>query len=481
MKNIFTIFAIAVIAISVNAQTAWTGTFSTSYAGGDGTKGSPYLINTADQLAFLAQNVNSDFNYSKGKYFQLSNDLNLGGDSMIEWIPIGRLKLNQFEGVFDGNGKTITNMYINVNNTDREIYGGLFGYMGAYSEVLNLGIKGNSVISVSSGSTVYLGAIAGYNYAGKITNCYNMANVSASSYSSISSVFAGGIVGINSGDGVIDGCYNVGNISSISNTSSAYAGGIVGSTFSGKVLNSYNTGNCTSSGYTSYAGGIAGFNSNYCNVMNCNNSGNISSTSSNWDSNAGGIVGLNAPNGTIALCYNDGNVVSVSNSNSSIGYYAFAGGIVGSNSNSDYSVTDCYNTGKVLANSSNSSSSACAGGVVGFNKATNYSIVNCYNVGSVASIAPALGTSDYSSYSSYSYAGAITGYSLYNTVLNCYSLDNTAMMNDVLSDEYINGTLLMTAPNMKTIKFVEALNNKQNPPKWAMDNKGINNGFPILK
>lgn len=479
MKNVFFTLIVVVMAMASNGQNVWNGSSATGYAGGNGSKANPYLIETCEQLAFLSQQVNTVQNYSNDNYFKLVNNLDLGGSS-FNWTPIGNSKVNQFRGVFDGNGMKISNLYIEVNNTNREVYAGLFGYLGSYSEVRDLGITKYSKLAVTTGATVYVGAIAGYSYGGKIINCYNEADILASSFSSISSAFAGGIVGSSTNDGVVDACYNVGNISSSTLTSTSYAGGIVGSTFSGKIINSHNTGNCMASGYTPFCGGIVGFNSNYCNIINCHNSGNVMSSSSQWDGNAGGIAGLNAPNGTVAHSYNNGNVLSVSTSSSSTGYYAFSGGIVGSNSNSDYSVTDCYNTGNVVSKSTDSSSSSCAGGIVGFNRATNYSIVNCYNVGNVASSAPVSTSPNYSSYSSYSYAGAITGYSLYNTVSNCYSLNNMATINGNLSDEYVNGALLMTAPNMKKVNLVEALNGNQNPAPWLSDVDGTNNGYPVL-
>ena len=48
---------------------------ATAYAGGDGSKENPYLISNADELAKLAQDVNTIPNFSRGCYFLLTNDI----------------------------------------------------------------------------------------------------------------------------------------------------------------------------------------------------------------------------------------------------------------------------------------------------------------------------------------------------------------------------------------------------------------------
>ena len=45
------------------------------YAGGDGTRENPYLISNADQLAKLANDVNTIPNFSRGRYFRLTQDI----------------------------------------------------------------------------------------------------------------------------------------------------------------------------------------------------------------------------------------------------------------------------------------------------------------------------------------------------------------------------------------------------------------------
>ena len=85
----------------------WDGSIAESFAGGDGSEADPFLIQTAAQLAFLAQEVNAGKDYT-GKYVSLACDLDLND---IEWTPIGN-GTSSFSGVFDGNGHRIVNLKI---------------------------------------------------------------------------------------------------------------------------------------------------------------------------------------------------------------------------------------------------------------------------------------------------------------------------------------------------------------------------------
>ena len=75
------------------------------YSGGDGSQASPYLISTAEELGFLAYEVNSLQNNTSGKYYQLTNDIDLSGfdsdddASNGNWTPIGGVS-GDFEGGF---------------------------------------------------------------------------------------------------------------------------------------------------------------------------------------------------------------------------------------------------------------------------------------------------------------------------------------------------------------------------------------------
>ena len=249
------------------------------------------VISTAEELEML-QGQTLVLSY------ELNADIDLGG---MEWTPVAI-----FCGTFDGNGYTISNFKITTGRT----YVGLFGYNGGVIE--NLGVE-NFTVKVSYSGNVYAGGLVGYN-SGDITNCYATGDVSATSSGSYA--YASGLVGYNSGD--ITNSYATGNVSATSTSShsgsNAYAGGLVGENDGGSIFNSYATGDVsatsTSSGYyaSAYAGGLVGHNYDWGSITNSYATGNVSAT-----------------------------VTSTSTSTSS---YAYAGGLVGSNSSGD--ITNCY-------------------------------------------------------------------------------------------------------------------------------------------
>ena len=83
---------------------------------GDGSKGSPYIITKAEELEWFRNEVNRDGSDTKA-CAKLTADIDLkdfchaADDSKIEksWEPIGNSNKN-YQGTFDGNGKTITNL-----------------------------------------------------------------------------------------------------------------------------------------------------------------------------------------------------------------------------------------------------------------------------------------------------------------------------------------------------------------------------------
>lgn len=292
---------------NVKAQVSvWDGTYA-PWTNGTGTEADPFLIENAQQLAYLANRVNNGLDAAGGHvsnhnlHYKLMTDVNLNGSESFQWTPIGYWISNtnyySFGGHFDGNNHTVSGLYIN-SSANRV---GFFGYTDG-ATIKNLSVSGDTVTTTYH----YAGGIVGYANETNLMNCNNSASITGG-------VASGGIVGIIEGNTHIKSCFNKGNISASS------SGGIIGCiggiqydthltiSITNSIVNCYNSGNI--SGYNK-AGGIVGeFNANYYiyhnsyfyystinNITNCYNTGsiigggggivgNINSFSSNYVSN----------------------------------------------------------------------------------------------------------------------------------------------------------------------------------------------------
>ena len=133
--------------------------YAESYESGDGSKDKPYLISNDMQLAKLAHDVNNGVSFS-GKYFKLTKDINL---SKALWTPIGVTNPSTkrfFNGKFDGDGHTISNMHIVwTYDSGTEISLGLFSRLSgananetSFATVTNLTVN-NARIEKKAGHT----------------------------------------------------------------------------------------------------------------------------------------------------------------------------------------------------------------------------------------------------------------------------------------------------------------------------------------
>lgn len=247
------------------AVSVWSGTTDTRFEG-SGTKGNPYLITSAAELAGFAEIVNgtvtaplSNINV-EGKYIKLTTDIDLNNR---KWTPIGTEPLSgsikPFEGNFDGDGHTISNVKIEPQNPNNV---GLFGLING-ATIANVGIESGSITITSSGSPVYLkvGGIVGKSNssASTITNCYNKASIAVTHNNtkpaSTANIKMGGIVGDGNNSCSVINCYNLGSLSASSNATNQTMkiGGIAG--VGGTITqNCYNSGTITSSDSTGSAG-----------------------------------------------------------------------------------------------------------------------------------------------------------------------------------------------------------------------------------
>ena len=234
-----------------------------------------------------------------GTRFILTNDLELSG----EWLPFS----NDFRGIFDGGGHTIT---YNINETT-----------GALADTQYLGLFGACTDAI-------------------IKNLYVNGNISLTTGGSFfnPSIYTGGIVG-SSTNSVLENVHFSGNINiTTSNDNSPWVGGLVGQATNTQILLSSNTAQITveADSYIGIVrtGGLCGEFSGT--IENCYNKGDVQATAAIDSPYAGGIVGINS--GTITKSYNSGKVQSKGPSTSLSNIYA--GGIVALGETGS-SVTDC--------------------------------------------------------------------------------------------------------------------------------------------
>lgn len=104
MKRLFTFVAALVCAAASFAQLSiWNGSADV-WTNGAGTANSPYQIESAEQLAFIAEMVNAGVTTYENTYFKLMTNIDLNN---LTWVPIGSSETNCFKGHFDGNNHCI--------------------------------------------------------------------------------------------------------------------------------------------------------------------------------------------------------------------------------------------------------------------------------------------------------------------------------------------------------------------------------------
>ena len=262
------------------------------------TAGKVIKLNTADDLKKLATITNGGKDTS-GRTFALGADIDMQGVS--DFVPIGGYNRISFEGVFDGQGFTISNLTINSNDK----FVGFFGNTdrAKINNVIldNVNIVANNIdgrcgglIGRSSRTTVdscfVTGSIeAGYNTGGLIgqstadtvTNCSTNTSVKCKCTSTQSLVRTGAFIGISTSSS-ISNCTASGSVIIESDAnSSSHTGGFVGSNYSGIVVNCSSSADISlrgTSGDNSVLGGFAGYNRGP--IENCKYTGKIDNSCS---------------------------------------------------------------------------------------------------------------------------------------------------------------------------------------------------------
>ena len=146
---------------STSKQITFADTFTQEFAmSGEGDETSPYIIRTPSELSYVAQQVNKGGNW-QNKHFQLGSDIDLSGRI---WTPIGT-ETNSFQGMFNGRGYTIKNLYIDDTITVGSL--GLFGTL-ENAKVYDLRLVDATIVSQKNN----VGLVAGKSVDSTISACY---------------------------------------------------------------------------------------------------------------------------------------------------------------------------------------------------------------------------------------------------------------------------------------------------------------------
>ena len=378
-----------IFSLSVIAILSMSGIVLADFGGGIGTSDDPYLIYTKEHLldpVMLSGQV-------EPLYVKLMDDIDFEGTQCQQLF-----KQHGFRGVFDGNGKSIINVYM-LNQA------GLIKSVHADSTIKNLTLVnpnlmiekqnlnvGLLVVKVAKGATVYNCHVKGGYLQGSLDLDQKNRGVSVAGlvFANDGTIkkcsFSGSVLGdrtaglavVNRQDGTIENCF-----ASVNLRAGRFAGGIVDSNYGTvrrcstdgilKVEKAITTGK----DHVEAVGGLVGRNYGYFRyydasgyeerkglIVDCNSICDVSTSGKG----AGGLVGMSY-GGKIVDCYATGSVTG----------YGFLGGFVGSiHTYWEYRVKgvieNCFSTGNVSGDNR-------VGGFAGENGSSI--IRNCYAMGSV--------------------------------------------------------------------------------------------------
>ena len=349
-----------------------TAAFAQFSGSGSGTENDPYLIFYADQLTQVR-----NFLGKSGVYFKLMSDIDL--TDWIEenspnqgWQPIG-VSSSKFQGIFDGNNHTISNLNINRPSADGV---GLFGYANG-ATFKNIVIDETTITGNGD-----VGPVCGNASSSTFSNCKVTATINAKGNT------VGGIAGSASGT------FTNNKVTNTTINGDDNVGGNVGYTGNATFTSNYVS---AMIGGKNQVGGILGNSSSNCsfdnNIVKCNIVG---------VDNVGGLIGQimqqeklplkikkcafygtikahSRVGGVIGLFYSFGNC-DISNCYSICDIQATGdriGGILGQKEGgyrASWSISNSYHSGNILGGVN-------VGGIVG--DANRVSITKCQSLGSV--------------------------------------------------------------------------------------------------
>ena len=456
MKKVITMLMAIVTSVAMSAQAlVWDGS-AEPWTHGSGTHDDPYLIETPQQLAFLAQTVNESYDFADYRFtdtcFLMTADFDLGGDLGLDWAPIGASPSHgsnrtMFAGDFDGGNHVVSNMRITTENYINAY--GLFGLVSG-SLIENVSLDGSCAIQLESINEyweIVIGGLVSYIREGTVRNCHSFAVIECNRlYGDMYGCYIGGVCGMLRGS-LVDGCTYSGEI--ISDASTNYGqvmvGGIVGEMIDSKVTDCHNSGS----------------------IYNNRIDPLYSMMFSEVDFCSGGVVGsaIGENKSEILYCSNTGTVsvfIEEEPEHQQERYFA-SGGILGSSMGfnahfvkNKIEIRSCYNVGDVSVDVAGTGLNESACGILGVAYINDtVTVVSCYSAGTL--MGDAMG-------------GIMVTESEKITVTNSYYLESEGCDNgygEPKTEEY-----------MKTEEFVEVLN--ESDPVYSMDYTNENGGFPVF-
>jgi hypothetical protein len=125
-------------------------------------------ISSVEEFLAFADDVNVNKNNYLGVKVQLTADIDLDGATIK---PIGNTGFTQFMGLFDGNGKTISNFVIDETMQSKPEYGvALFGWIERHDEYDN-GVQNLTIKNATIKGCHYVAGIVGWTN-DDIVNCH---------------------------------------------------------------------------------------------------------------------------------------------------------------------------------------------------------------------------------------------------------------------------------------------------------------------
>ena len=344
-----------------------TAAFAQFSGSGSGTENDPYLIFYADQLTQVR-----NFLGKSGVYFKLMSDIDL--TDWIEenspnqgWQPIG-VSSSKFQGIFDGNNHTISNLNIDRPSSSAV---GLFGYADGAT------FKNIVIVETTITGNGDVGPVCGNASSSTFSNCKVTATINAKGNT------VGGIAGSASGT------FTNNKVTNTTINGNDNVGGIVG--YTGNATFTSNDVSAMIGGKNQVGGILGNSSSDYCsfdnNIVKCNIVG---------VDNVGGLIGKIIGDLSLKKCAFYGTIKAHSRVGGVIGlFYSFGdisncysicdiqatgdriGGILGHKEGgyfTSWSISNSYHSGNILGGVN-------VGGIVG--DANSVSITKCQSLGSV--------------------------------------------------------------------------------------------------